>query len=224
MNIAMSWSGGKDGCMALHKLIEQGHSVKCLFTTLPEEIGGRTFGHGERADSIKIQSEALGIPVEFLPCSFHTYTEKVVDSLTRLKAKYQLDAAAFGDLYLQEHRDWGEKVCGEVGLHALYPLWMNEAKALQALHSFKESGYKATVIRVRDDVLSSSWLGRELNDQFYSDIQEEKSCPMGEAGEYHTFVYDGPLFKKKIEFEYGDIIQLETTKRLEIEQLNLTDK
>ncbi|RFU68691.1 diphthine--ammonia ligase [Bacillus sp. V59.32b] len=223
-NIAISWSGGKDGCMALHRLIEQGNSVKCLFTTLPEDIDGRTFGHGEKAESINLQGEALGIPVEFIHCSFKTYTEDVKNALIHLRNKYGLDAVAFGDLYLQEHRDWGEKVCEQIGLDAVYPLWMLEDEVLPALKMFVESGYKATVIRIRDDKLPVSWLGRELDGSFFADIQKEDVCPMGEAGEYHTYVYDGPLFQRKIEFSYGEILQLETTKRMEIDDLKLVMK
>jgi diphthine-ammonia ligase len=224
MNIAVSWSGGKDGCMALHRLIEQGYSVQFLFTTLPSDINGRTFGHGEKAESIKLQGEALGIPVEFIQCSFKTYTEDVKTALVKLTNKYGLQAIAFGDLYLQEHRDWGENVSKELALDAIYPLWMQENEALDALRAFVNSGYKATVIRVRDEILPESWLGREVDETFFKDIQKEDACPMGEAGEYHTFVYDGPLFKKSIDFTRGDIIQLETTKRLEIEHLTLADK
>ncbi|MDQ0220459.1 diphthine--ammonia ligase [Peribacillus cavernae] len=224
MNIAISWSGGKDGCIALHRLIEQGHSVKCLFTTLPEDIDGRTFGHGEKAESIKLQAKALGIPVEFIGCSFKSYTEDVKKALVALKNIYGLNAAAFGDLYLQEHRDWGEDVCREIGLEAIYPLWMQESEALSALQIFVNSGYQATVIRIREEKLADSWLGREVDEEFFTDIQREAVCPMGEAGEYHTFVYDGPLFKKKIEFTKGETIQLETSKRMEIESLRLREK
>lgn len=223
-NIALSWSGGKDGCMALHRLIEQGHSVKCLFTTLPDDIDGRTFGHGEKAGSIQLQGEALGIPVEFIHCTFKTYTEDVKNALIQLKDKYGLDAVAFGDLYLQEHRDWGESVCEDVGLRAVYPLWMQESEALAALRMFVDSGYKATVIRIREDKLPVSWLGRPLDEHFFADIQKEGACPMGEAGEYHTYVYDGPLFQSKIDFSSGEILQLETTKRMEIDGLKLVMK
>ncbi|CAH0347437.1 hypothetical protein BCI9360_03835 [Bacillus sp. CECT 9360] len=146
------------------------------------------------------------------------------NALIHLKNKYGLDAAAFGDLYLQEHRDWGEKVCEEIGLAAVYPLWMQENEALPGLKMFVESSYKATVIRIRDDKLSLSWLGRELDERFIADIQKEDVCPMGEAGEYHTYVYDGPLFHRKIDFTCGEILPLETTKRMEIDDLKLVTK
>jgi diphthine-ammonia ligase len=219
-NIALSWSGGKDACMALHSLIESGYHVAFLVTTLPKELDQRTFGHGEKKISIELQSQALNIPVEFIECTFHTYTENFTEQLAVLKDKYGLDAVAFGDLYLEEHRSWGEKVCAELGLKAMYPLWIKQEDALNQLKRFTDSGYKAKVIRIMDEKLSSSWLGRELDKKFYQNIQETNICPMGEGGEYHTFVYGGPLFGKELELKLGEIIQLETTKRLELSVVN----
>jgi diphthine-ammonia ligase len=221
--LALSWSGGKDGCLALDVLIKQGMEIACLVTTVPEEIG-RTFGHGEKLEMLKLQSEALGIPVHFISCTFENYTESFVHSLKEYKEKYKLTGIAYGDLYLDGHRDWGEKVAAEVELEALYPLWMEEKDALNALETFIHSGYKATVIRVRDDVLNESWLGRQLDDSFLHDIKNQNLCPMGESGEYHTFVYDGPLFNQKILLDAPDIIELETTKKLEFKKYQLQDK
>ncbi|MFC0189542.1 diphthine--ammonia ligase [Fictibacillus aquaticus] len=215
MITAISWSGGKDSCMMLDKLVKSGHKAACLITTVPADIN-RTFGHGERIEAIQRQADALGIPLEFVSCTFETYTTDYVERLNVLKQKYELEAIAFGDLYLTEHREWGEKAVDEADISALYPLWMKEDEAFSALQTFIESGYKAAVIRVRDDKLSEDWLGRELDKSFLQDIAREKVCPMGEAGEYHTYVYDGPLFKQPILFEKVEVLQLETTKRLEI--------
>lgn len=220
--IALSWSGGKDGCMALHHLVEQGYEIACLLTTVPVEIG-RTFGHGEKTEMITLQGKALNIPVHFIECSFNRYTEDFIQSLINLKEEYGLTGIAFGDLYFEPHREWGEKVADAAGVKSLYPLWMKEEDSLQALEKFVNSGYKAVVIRVREDVLNESWLGRQVDSTFVKEIRETKSCPMGEAGEYHTFVYDGPLFSKRIQLEKGKIISLETTKKLEFEHVYLAD-
>lgn len=220
---AVSWSGGKDGCMALHKLAAEGVEIACLITTVPAETG-RTFGHGEKIEAIKQQSLALNIPVHFISCTYESYTDHFIGALKELKAQYSLTAIAFGDLYLDEHREWGEKASAAAGLEPLYPLWMEKEKAHHALQQFAESGYKAAVIRVRDDKLDSSWLGMEVNQRFIDRVLETDICPMGEAGEYHTFVYDGPLFTKKIDIEFGNVLQLETTKRLELEKTKLREK
>ncbi|MFC0272841.1 diphthine--ammonia ligase [Metabacillus herbersteinensis] len=221
--IALSWSGGKDGCMALHSLTKQGHEIVCLITTVPSEIG-RTFGHGEKTEAIKCQSDALGIPVHFIECTFEGYTQSFIDSLIKLKEKYALTSVAFGDLYLDGHRNWGEEVTKAAELEAIYPLWMEKQHAPLALQAFVDSGYKAVIIRIKEEVLEESWLGQEIDQQFVENIKDKNVCPMGEAGEYHTFVYNGPLFMKEIGFKFGDKLQLETTKRLELEDMRLLKK
>lgn len=222
-NIALSWSGGKDGCMALDKLVKQGYKISCFVTTVPKEMG-RTFGHGEKRELITLQGEALDVPVHFIECTFESYTERFIESLKMLKTKYNLEGIAFGDLYLDEHREWGEKTAHSSGLDAIYPLWMKQSEALAALEAFVQSGYKAKVIRVRKDMLEDSWLGREVNGRFLHDIVKKNVCPMGEAGEYHTFVYDGPLFKKIIKVNDGEVISYDHSSRLELEDGVLINK
>jgi diphthine-ammonia ligase len=221
--LALSWSGGKDGCLALDVLKRQGVEVPCLVTTVPAEIG-RTFGHGEKMEMISLQGEALGIPVHFITCTFENYTESFVAAIKELKQKFQLTGIAYGDLYFAAHREWGEKVAAEAVLEAVYPLWMDERESFNALSAFIHSGYKATVIRVREEMLDESWLGRGLDASFLDDIQKMEVCPMGENGEYHTFVYDGPLFMKRIVLGQPEIIELETTKKLEYKQYILSEK
>ncbi|WML60400.1 diphthine--ammonia ligase [Neobacillus sp. PS2-9] len=220
--IALSWSGGKDCCMALDMLIKKGYEIACFVTTVPKELG-RTFGHGELTEMIILQGEALSIPVHFIECSYDTYTDQFVIALLTLKKQYKITGIAYGDLYLDEHRDWGEKVADAAGLESMYPLWSQKEDALQLLRNFVQSGYKAVVVRVREDVLDETWLGRSLDESFLHDVNSTTICPMGESGEYHTFVYDGPLFSKKVQLENGEVIQLETTKKLEFIGYYLND-
>lgn len=212
--LALSWSGGKDACMALHKLQEQGVEVAVLITTVPAEMG-RTFGHGEKSEMVALQGEALNIPVYFIECTYASYQDSFVNALIHLKEEYGITGIAYGDLYLDEHREWGVDVANEAGLKAYYPLWTKKEDSFEALRRFVYSGYKAMVIRVRDDALDQSWIGRELDDKFVEDIQKEEICPMGESGEYHTFVYDGPLFNRKILLEKGRVILFERSRKLE---------
>ncbi|QED47665.1 Dph6-related ATP pyrophosphatase [Cytobacillus dafuensis] len=221
--VALSWSGGKDSCMALDVLKGKGIEVACFITTVPREIG-RTFGHGEKMSLVKLQGEALNIPVEFISCTFEDYTLSFETVLKRIKEEYGLDGIAFGDLYLEGHREWGEKVAESANLEAIYPLWGKKEDALQALQTFIESGYQAVVIRVREDILDDSWLGKRLDFTFLDDIKMKEICPMGESGEYHTFVFDGPLFNKKIVLTQPEIISLETTKKLEFLHYELKQK
>jgi diphthine-ammonia ligase len=206
--------------MALDTLISQGFEVKCLVTTVPKELG-RTFGHGERTEMIKLQGEALNIPVHFIECTYENYTDQFVNAVQSLKNRFHITGIAFGDLYLAEHREWGEKVAEAALVEALYPLWMKKEAALQSLDKFVQSGYEAIVIRVREDVLDDSWLGRIIDESFLHDVENTSICPMGESGEYHTFVFDGPLFSKRIQLDQGELIQLETTKKLEFKSFQL---
>lgn len=221
--IALSWSGGKDCCMALHTLIQQGFEIVCLVTTVPKEIG-RTFGHGERTEMITLQGQSLSIPVYFIECTYENYTDQFIKSVQALKSQSKITGIAYGDLYLDEHREWGEKVAAAAGVEALYPLWINKEAALQSLENFVHSGYEAVVIRVREDVLDETWLGRIIDKSFILDVQKTAICPMGESGEYHTYVFDEPLFAKRIQLEQGELVPLETTKKLEFKGYSLIEK
>lgn len=203
--------------------MKQGVEVVCLLTTVPTEMG-RTFGHGEKVELVKLQSEALAIPAEFISCTFEDYSDSFANMLRTYKEQYKLDGIAFGDLYLDGHREWGEKIAKEVGIAPIYPLWGKKEDALLALKTFIQSGYKATVIRIREDVLEEEWLGRQLDSSFIDDIVKKDCCPMGESGEYHTFVSDGPLFKWKIELGDPEIIEFETTKKYEFKQYAIIPK
>ncbi|MFO1444911.1 diphthine--ammonia ligase [Bacillus sp. Bva_UNVM-123] len=218
--VALSWSGGKDGCLALDVLTNQEVDVVCLVTTVPQEIG-RTFGHSEKIEMVKLQSDALGIPIELISCTYESYTSMFINILTKLKEIYKLEGIAFGDLYLDGHRKWGEELAKQVDLEAIYPLWTKQENSLKALEVFINSGYKAKVIKVREDVLDETWLGKTIDMAFMNDVRKIEMCPMGESGEYHTFVYDGPLFKSKIVLEQPTIIELESTKKLEFHQYEL---
>lgn len=213
--IALSWSGGKDSCFALHELTNQGFEVSCLVTTAPKETGV-TFAHGERIELIEAQGRSLGIPVHIIHCTFDTYTDDFRKELTQLKNRYQLKGIAFGDLYLDGHREWGEALAKDTGLEALYPLWMQQKDTLLELSKFIDSGYRAIVIRVMREKLSDEWLGKQLDGQFLEDIQKYDICPMGESGEYHTFVYDGPLFHEEIKIRVGNKLKEDLSNRLEV--------
>lgn len=212
--IALSWSGGKDSCMALDRLVKEGNEVACLITTLPAETG-RTFGHGEKEERIREQADALGLPVEFITCTHDSYTQDYIAALRDLKNRRRIEAVAFGDLFLAEHREWGTGVAESAGLEAVYPLWMKPEDTRKALLAFVESGYRSIVIRIRDGALPADWLGREVDRTFFDDIADRDVCPMGESGEYHTFVVDGPLFRHPVPFVKGEVLQLQSTKRLE---------
>ncbi|MFY0545633.1 diphthine--ammonia ligase [Brevibacillus sp. H7] len=213
--MGLSWSGGKDATMALDKLIKQGCEVSCLMTAVPMN-SDRNYWHSVKLSLLEEQAKALSIPLVQISCTEEKYSEAYVQGLGNLKEQYNLDAVAYGDLYIEGHREWGEAVTKAAGLEALYPLWLKKEQAPQALVEFVASGYKAVIIMTYNGKLSTDWLGRELDQSFCEDIQKVYSCPMGEGGEYHTFVYDGPLFQRKIELKLGEIVPMTVTHRVEI--------
>lgn len=195
INTVLSFSGGKDSSFALYKLKEQGIKVSCLITTIWKKSGD-TVAHGEKIEKVKRQAEALDIPLEFVTTDFEAYTEDFKMKLNEIKKMYQFDAIAFGDIYLEGHRKWGEALAEATGLKALYPLWTKEENAIDLLHDYVKAGFKSKVIKIDEEKLPKAWLNREVDEDFIADIITYDVCPLGESGEYHTYVYDGPIFKK----------------------------
>ncbi|MUV38882.1 hypothetical protein JNUCC1_02753 [Lentibacillus sp. JNUCC-1] len=193
---ALSFSGGKDSCFALYKLQEQeGIEIASLVTTVFQE-DQKTVAHGEPPEHIKQQAERLDVPVTFVTTDFKSYGEDYLDHLLKLKETYQLDAIAFGDIYLEGHREWGEELAARAGLEPLYPLWSTEYQALPLLQEFISHGFQARVIKVDEEKLPADWVGRIVDGAFADEIARLDVCPMSESGEYHTVVEDGPCFRK----------------------------
>ncbi|OLN23678.1 hypothetical protein BTO30_03680 [Domibacillus antri] len=212
---ALSWSGGKDCTMALHLLKAQGIDIVCLVTTAPIETG-KTFGHDEKMDLIEAQSKSLGIPVHFIRCRYDHYTDDFILDLKKLKEEFSLDGIAYGDIYLDSHFEWGERTAAAAGIDALFPLKGRQSESAAMLERFIKTGYKALIIRVRRGVMDKAFLGRKLDESFARDVMETDCCPMGENGEFHTFVYDGPLFHTPIEVKSGGVIESAASFRLDI--------
>ncbi len=219
----ISWSGGKDSCFILDKLVKQGYEIAGLLTTAPKEYG-RSFGHALQLKILRDQAEALALPIYFIESDMKSYTEAFVTKLKELRDSIGIEAVGFGDLYLDGHREWGEKVVAEAGLEAVYPLWMKQEQALSVLKEFTETGYEAIVTRVDPKRFSEEYLGRPVNRKFYEAVQQFPICPMGESGEYHTLVVDGPLFNKRINLLEANIRAMETTLLYDIESYELNKK
>ncbi|WP_099157525.1 diphthine--ammonia ligase [Virgibacillus ndiopensis] len=193
MKVALSFSGGKDSCLAFYQLQQQDASIACLITTVWK--GGQTVAHGEKLETIKEQAKSLGIPVHFIETDFDKYTEDFVEKLKKMKEIYDIDGVAFGDIYLDGHRKWGEEVAQQAKLKPFYPIWTDQKNVLDLLHKIVELNFKARVIKVDSKKLPVAWVGRNVNKSFIADVTRKNVCPMGESGEYHTTVYDGPIFQ-----------------------------
>lgn len=193
--VVASWSGGKESCFACYKAILDGFEVSHLLNLVSPE--GRCRSHGLRSELIAAQSRALEIPIIQREATWDTYETEFKIAIHELK-KIGVSGAVFGDIYIQEHKDWVERICKELEIQPIEPLW--GGKPEQILNDFIDAGFEAIVVRVKADLLSEKWLERKVDRSFVDDLRKLKGkvdfC--GELGEYHTFVTNGPLFKRRL--------------------------
>lgn len=196
-NALCSWSGGKDSCFAWMKAIQQNHVPKVLLNVLNEE-GKISRSHGIPASILMSQSLAMGIPIELINSSWKSYESKFTNALVVLKKMYAVDTAVFGDIDLQAHRDWEEKVCTQAGLTALLPLWQQNRK--QLVLQMLDAGIKAIIVSC-NETMGSGFLGRLLDQQCITDLENTGVDVCGENGEFHTLVTDCPLFSSPLNIQ-----------------------
>ena len=194
-NIVCSWSGGKDSCFALMQAIQEGYTPAVLLNVLNEE-GEISRSHGIPAAILQLQAKAAGLPIELVASSWNDYEVKFTAALKQLKADYNLQYAVFGDIDLQPHRDWEEKVCTNAGLNAILPLWQQDRE--QLVMQMLAAGIK-TIIVSCNEILGADFLGRLIDEQCVTDLRNAGVDVCGENGEFHTLVLDCPLFTNPIE-------------------------
>lgn len=190
-----SFSGGKDSCLALWRAQQQGCNVRSLLVMF-EENGERSRSHALPAALIERQAAALQLELIMRRATWSNYEAVFIDALRELKAR-EYSAAIFGDIDLQPHRDWEEKVCAAVGIEPVLPLWLENRRALA--DEVIASGFRAVVVCVDSRFLSDEFCGREYDASFIADLPANVDA-CGENGEFHTFVYDGPNFKSPVDF------------------------
>ncbi|MCS7179082.1 MAG: diphthine--ammonia ligase [Anaerolineae bacterium] len=194
MNLFVSWSGGKDSALAAYRARQQGYRLACLLNCATED-GSRVRSHGFPAGVIALQARAMGIPLLQVYTSWEDYETNFIDALRNLKAA-GVEGGVFGDMDIEEHREWIERACAAVGLWPLLPLWKASPWAL--LEEFWEAGFQAVVVATR---LDPAFLGRPLDRDLVAEMVARGAHPSGERGEYHTLVTDGPLFQRPLRVE-----------------------
>jgi diphthine-ammonia ligase len=222
MKIVASWSGGKDSCFACYKAIQKGHDVSQLLIMMSDP--SKSNFHMIRSDMLDAQSQAIGIPIVKWMTTPDTYEQDFKKALLQMKAK-GAEGIVTGDVYdvALHEAGWLDRVCKEVGLTPVKPLWHRDTQ--QILNEFISDCFKATVVRVKTVVLGMEWLGREINKKFFDDLLKLGTVdPCGENGEFHTFVTDGPLFKKRIEILESEKAKLNSHGRLVIKRFEVKPK
>lgn len=188
----VSWTGGKDGCYACYKAMEEGYLITHLLNFRNIKNAG---SHEINPEIIRAQSQALGIAL--LQRDFFSYEQEFKNTILDLRAKgEQIDAAVFG--HIETHKKLVDRICTDLDIDLLLPLWKHNSKKI--LRDILDCGFEVIVVSVKDGLLGREWLGRRIDEKFISDLSnlDESIDPCGENGEFHTLVTDGPIFKKKI--------------------------
>ena len=194
-----SWSGGKDSCLAYYRAVKQGGLPRYLFTMM--ENGQRSKSHYLPLELLEKQAEAIGIPLLQRAAEWQEYEAVFISVLQQLKRE-GIEAGVFGDIDLQGHKDWVERICAQAKLEAYEPLWKGTRKDL--LKEFIEEGFQAVIVAIKDGVLARDVLGKTLDYQLIKIFEEAGIDPSGEEGEYHTAVIDGPIFSSGLKIEFKE--------------------
>ena len=194
-NALVSWSGGKDSCFAAMKAKEQGFNLKLLLNVLNEE-GEISRSHGIPISILQAQAKAANLTLHTFSSSWNEYEEKFIHALKHCKKSHGITHAIFGDIDLDEHKAWEEKVCSIAGLKAIFPLWKEDRKSL-VLQMF-DSGIEALIVSCNEK-MGSAFLGKTLNRNVIEELEVIGIDPCGEGGEFHTLVVNCPLFTRRFD-------------------------
>jgi uncharacterized protein (TIGR00290 family) len=205
--ILFCWSGGKDSAMALHALLQRNElRVAALLTTVTEGYD-RISMHGVRRELLERQAKSISLPLHevFIPpqCVNPIYESRMEEAL-RMHYDKGVRTVAFGDIFLEDLRAYREKNLARMGMTALFPIWKRDTREL--IRAFHSANFRAIAVCVDSKVLNCSFAGRELDQAFFRDLPPHAD-PCGENGEFHTFVFDGPIFHAPIPVRTGEIVQ-----------------
>ena len=197
-----SWSGGKDCALAVHRARQSGFDVRFLLAMM-DESGELSRSHCVPLALLQQQAAALGCELVTRNASWQTYEAQFIGAARELKNR-GVACAVFGDIDLQAHRDWEEKVCASVGVEVVLPLWNENRRALA--EEVLRLGFQAKVVCIAQKWLDKSFCSRDFNRAFLNDLPANVD-PCGENGEFHTFVFDGPGFKSPLCVEVEDVYE-----------------
>lgn len=205
--ILFCWSGGKDSAMALRALLQQDQfRVTGLLTTVTEDYE-RISMHGVRRELLRRQAESISLPLHEVRIPrdcVNTIYEARMEQALRLQLENGVRSIAFGDIFLEDLRAYREKNLARIGMTAVFPIWKRDTREL--ILEFRSAGFRSIAVCVDGKVLDRSFAGRELDEAFFRDLPPGVD-PCGENGEFHTFVFDGPIFHQAIAVRTGEIIQ-----------------
>jgi uncharacterized protein (TIGR00290 family) len=203
VDLLLSWSGGKDSCMALQALRQRSDlHIHALLTTVTRDFD-RVSMHGVRRSLLQQQAKLLGLPLREVMISRGADNAEYETEMGAALADFRrmgIVKCAFGDLFLEDIRAYRDRQLSAHGMRGIYPLWGRDTRTL--IQGFVAEGFRTAVVCVDPRKLSPQFVGRVIDADFLADGVD----PCGENGEFHTFVFDGPMFPAPVRFSFGEIV------------------
>ena len=201
-----NWSGGKDSALALWKVLNgKEFKVEYLLTSM-NSFHDRISMHGVRRNLLETQADSLNISLTTIELpeqpSMAEYETALIDKVNQIKEQ-GITHSIFGDIFLEDLKIYREQKLASVGIQCVFPIWKRDTKNL--IREFLDEGFKAIVVCINEKFLDKSFCGRMIDEDFLNDLPSTVD-PCGENGEFHSFVYDGPVFKYPIPFVKGEIV------------------
>ncbi len=199
-----NWSSGKDSALALYKILQQNeYEIGTLLTNVNQDFS-RISMHGLHESLLDAQVASIGLPLQklYFPAAvtMELYNQKMYETISGLKAQ-GYDYAVFGDIFLEDLKAYRDEKLSEVNVQGIYPIWKQDSREL--IQEFLDLGFKAITVCVNAKLLGEEFVGRVIDEQFIKDLPDNVDV-CGENGEFHTFVFDGPIFSKPIDFKIGE--------------------
>lgn len=204
--VIVSWSGGKDSALALYELRKnKSYEIAGLLTTITQDYD-RISMHGVRTILLEMQAESLGLPLEKVFITKNATNEQYERKMSEVMTKYLsagIESVVFGDIFLEDLRKYREDNLSKIGMKGIFPIWKRNTAELA--HAFIDSRFKAVITCIDSNHLDKAFIGSVFDEQFLSRLPSAID-PCGENGEFHSFVYDGPIFQQRILHTTGEVV------------------
>lgn len=222
MKAFVSWSGGKECNLSCYKAMQDKEIEVIYLLNMVTEDGSHSRTHGITSGLLRSQAEAIGIPIIQRNSRWDNYEEEFKKAVSILK-RDGIEAGVFGDIDIEEHRAWVERVCEEMKIRPLFPLWQKKREDL--IREFISSGFEALVVAAKADMLDKKWIGHKINKELIRELKSLTTVDIcGENGEYHSFVVSGPIYKKRIKIRDTGKIKKDKNWFLNIKEYEFADK
>jgi len=203
--VLIAWSGGKDSALALYEISQnRRYEIAGLLTTVTEDYH-RISMHGVREVLLEQQANSIALPLSKVFISKDGSNEEYESKMKEALLKFQksgVSAVVFGDIFLVDIREYREENLAKVGMKGVFPIWKKDNLA----QTFIDSGFKAIITCVDAEVLDKKFVGKLFDKEFLAGLPANVD-PNGENGEFHSFVFEGPIFREKIAYKIGEVVK-----------------